>query len=152
VDPIVTYTGSAPSVGTDTISFSFLQDYFDDSVGSWAGNYTESIPLSLSSLAGPGSSASGELFYDGAGVGPESLSGPGSSIFTQTTALDFGAQNTADTLSAAFNFEFVFGAGTQPNASAASVTPEPMTVILCGFGLVAVYGARRRNLRSRTAA
>jgi len=150
VDPVVTYTGSAPSAGTDTINFSLLQDYFDAACCTWAGDYTESVPLTLSSLAGPGSTVSGELLYDGQSVGLVGPFGPGSYSVTKTTTLDFGALNNADTLSAAFNFQFVFGAGTLPDASAASTTPEPAGLILSGIGLLSLIGLRRQ-IRSRIA-
>jgi hypothetical protein len=148
VTPIVTYLGSAPSVANDTIDFALFQNYFDTSCCSWAGTYTETVPLSLSALAGPGSSVSGQLFFDGQGIGLVGPYGPGTYLQTVSAPMDFGALDTNPSLSAEFDFSFVFGAGTQPGVSAsASTVPEPVTAIPSGLGLILIGLARRRRNR-----
>jgi hypothetical protein len=147
VTPTVTYTGSTPITTTDTISFAMDQSYFDTTPGSWAGAYTETVPLELSSSAGAGSTIAAELFYDGEGLGLVGPYGPGSYFVQNTENLDFGAEDTSDTLSAEYDFSFVFAPGAQPGATAASVaTPEPATIIPGGFCLVLLFfNVRRRN-------
>ena len=111
INPLVTYIGTMPSVATDTLDFSMFQSYFDTSCCTWAGLYSESIPLYLSNLAGPGSSISGELFYDGQGVGLVGPYGPGAYSETRSANLDFGNLNTSPFLAAEYDFSFVFWSG-----------------------------------------
>jgi hypothetical protein len=154
-DPTVTYMGASPSVAADTLTLTMFQNYFDTTPGSWAGNYTETIPLSISASAPAGSSAEGQITYDGMSVG---LVGPitsGSMTKTITTALDFGALDTSNTLAAQAVLTFTFGKGAPTGASvsslAAPAVPEPALVIPGGLCLLAmVFAARRRN-RSRVA-
>lgn len=138
IDPTVTYTGSGPSLGTDTVDFDFFQDYYDPSCCTWAGTYTESVPLNAAGAFGAGSQMSGELFYDGVGVGlvgPDPA--PGSYFVTQSNNLDFGADDTIATLSADYNFHYTFGEGTEPGATEyASNAPEPLSFVLCWSGIV----------------
>src|ERR1035441_10516292 len=61
VNPAVTYEGSAATTGLDTINFDMLLSYFDPRPGSWAGTYTETIPLQVSSSVGAGSNVSVQL-------------------------------------------------------------------------------------------
>jgi hypothetical protein len=148
VDPVITYIGGAPSVGTDTLNFSLLQDYFDPSCCTWAGTYFETVPLISVGSFGPGSEMSGELLVDAESVGLVGpYSSPGSYLVTTSTFLDFGAADTNAILSDQFNIYDTFGAGTLPGASqSASPTPEGRTAILCGLGLLVWgYRMRRRN-------
>lgn len=148
INPIVTYKGSAPSLGTDTIQLSALQNYFDPSCCTWAGTYTESVPLVAGGVFGAGSQMSGQLFYDLVGLGQVGpFAAPGSYFQTRSANLDFGALDTSDTLAADFDFDFTFGAGTSPGAvEGASSTPEPASFVLCGLGLLAITsGVYRRN-------
>jgi hypothetical protein len=148
INPIVTYTGAAPSLGTDTIHLSALQNYFDPSCCTWAGTYTESVPLVGVGSFGTGSQMSGQLFYDLVGVGLVGpFAAPGSYSQTKSANLDFGALDTSDTLAADFDFDFTFGQGTLPGAAeGASSTPEPASFVLCGLGLLALtWGVCRRN-------
>jgi hypothetical protein len=148
INPIATYTGTAPSLGADTITLNGLQNYFDPSCCTWAGTYTESVPLVGTGSFGAGSLMSGELFYDLIGVGPVGpLAAPGSYLETKSASLDFGALDTSDTLAADFQFNFTFGAGTLNGAAeGASSTPEPASFVLCGLGLLAMtWGVYRRN-------
>lgn len=148
IDPVINYLGVAPTVGTDTLNLSFLQNYFDPTCCTWAGTYTESVPLVANGNFGPGSQMSAELFYDGVGVGPVGpLAAPGSYFVSQSSNLDFGAGDTADTLSADYEFHFIFGAGTMPGASQTGVTPEPAPMMLCGLGLLLLGSAMRRRSR-----
>jgi hypothetical protein len=151
-DPAVTYMGASPSVGTDVLNLTLFQNYFDTTCCTWAGDYTESIPLNLSASAGPGSSVSGELLYDGQSVGLVGPFGPGSNTGTLTTSLDFGALNSADTLAAQFKIYLTFGAGTLSGASATSpAVPEPALMVPGGLCLLALAFAARRQNRSRVA-
>lgn len=146
VDPVVTYEGPSPSVAADVITFDLLQNYEDTIIGSWAGLYTESIPLIVDAAGG---TAEGQLLYDNVGVGLVGPDGPGSYFVTQSANLDFGDLDTSDTLMADYNFVFNFAAGTTAGESVSSVTPEPVMFIPCGLGLILLtYGVRRRN-RSR---
>ena len=148
INPIVTYTGAAPSLGTDTIHLAALQNYFDPSCCTWAGTYTESVPLVATGGFGAGSQMSGQLFYDLVGVGLVGpYAAPGSYFQTKSANLDFGALDTSDTLAAEFDFDFTFGQGTLPGAAeGASSTPEPASFVLCGLGLLALTGGvYRRN-------
>jgi hypothetical protein len=152
VEPVITYVGASPSADTDTVNLALLQNYFDSSAGSWAGTYTEDVPLDLGGPVGPGSTISGELFYDGVGVGLAGPFGPGSNFVTESASLDFGANDTSDTLSAAFDFAVQFGAGTQPGASADAVTtPEPMMALPFGLSLILIACGVCWRHRSRIA-
>ena len=150
INPIVTYTGAAPSLGTDTIQLSALQNYFDPSCCTWAGTYTESVPLVATGGFGAGSQMSGQLFYDLVGVGMVGpFAAPGSYSQTKSANLDFGALDTSDTLAADFVLDFTFGQGTLPGAAeGASSTPEPESFVLCGLGLVALCGGVYRRKQS----
>jgi hypothetical protein len=149
INPVVTYTGVAPSHGTDTIHIDALQNYFDPSCCTWAGAYTESVPLVAQGSFGAGSQMSAQLFYDLIGVGQVGpLAAPGSYLITKTSNLDFGALDTSDTLAADFEFDFTFAQGTLPGAgeNASTATPEPASLVLCGLGMLAMtWGAYRRN-------
>lgn len=147
VDPTVSYIGSSASVGNDLLTFSFYQNYYDNSPGNWDGSYTESIPLMTAGNVGAGTSADGELFYDGQGlgiVGPYSL---GNHFGTNTMTLT-GLNDP--TLSAQYLFQYSFKAGTQTGAGfmspPASAVPEPSeTLPLAALGLGAcVFAVRRR--------
>jgi hypothetical protein len=152
INPVLTYTGVAPSLGTDTIHISAQQDYFDPSCCTWAGTYTESVPLVAVGGFGAGSQMSAELFYDLVGVGEVGpLAAPGSYLQTKSANLDFGSLDTADTLDAYFGFNFTFGKGTLPGATegaSAAATPEPASFVLCGLGLLALTGGVYRRNRS----
>jgi hypothetical protein len=152
VDPSVAYLGAEPTAGADTIDFTLFQSYFDTSCCSWAGTYSESVPLSLSALAGPGSTVAGELFYDGQGVGLAGPYGPGNYLVNESASLDFGASDSNPELTADFSFAFQFAAGTLPGAISSSIppTPEPALSIPCGLGLILLGSVRRWRNRSRT--
>jgi hypothetical protein len=146
VDPVVTYIGTTPSAGSDTITFDYLLDYFDDSAGSWAGTYYESGQLNVTA---PGS-LSAQLLYDSLSVGLATQTGIGTTTFSNSKSLAFGALDTSDTLSADYNFVFNFSAGTTEGANdsapSISATPEPAMAVPCGLCLLlATWQVRRRN-------
>jgi hypothetical protein len=152
INPIVTYTGAGPSAGTDTIQLSALQNYFDPSCCTWAGTYTESVPLAAAGGSfGAGSQMSGQVFYDNVGVGLVGpFAAPGSYSQTKSANLDFGPLDTSDTLDADFVFDFTFGQGTLTGAAegASSAAPEPASFVLCGLGLLALGRGVYRRKRS----
>ncbi len=154
VDPIVTYTGSSPSVGNDVVTFDLYQSYYDSGPGTWDGLYTETIPLNMSGNVGAGSTVSGELFYytdedpTPQGLGLAGPFGPGSNTGTSSatlTGLD------GDNLVAEFEFTYDFEAGTIPGAGASS-TPEPAQALPLGLALLGIAGyrvaARRRAFQT----
>jgi len=147
VDPVVTYIGASPSVGSDVIAFDFFQNYYDASAGTWNGAYTETVPLALLGNVGAASTVSAELFYDGQGLGLVGPFGPGYH-FGQNTETLTGL--TAATLTAEYEFNFDFAAGTQTGASASSATPEPYEALPLGLALAGLVCSRlvvRRSSR-----
>ena len=148
IDPAATYIGASPSVGNDDIAFDFFQNFYDNSPGSWDGSYTESVPLNISGNVGAGSTASGQLFYDGQSlplVGPFGLG----SHLGQNTATLTGL--TDPTLAAEYELVFDFQAGTQTGAGdsspAASSVPEPYEALPLGLALGCVAWNRRAARR-----
>ncbi len=151
IDPTVTYIGSGPTLGTDTIVLDFYQNYYDPSCCTWAGTYTESVPLTANGDFGAGSEMQGELFYDGVGVGEVGpYAAPGTYFVTESNNLDFGALDSSATLSADYNFQYTFGAGTDPGAGQTSATPEPAPFVLCGSALVLGSIVFMRRNKART--
>jgi hypothetical protein len=149
IDPEFTYEGTSPSVKNDTLDLSFSQGYFDTSCCTWAGTYTESVPLSLGASAGPKSTISGQLLYDGKSVGLVGPFGPGTYFVTQSANLDFGALDDSPDLLGDYQFSVKFARGALPGASAGSTnTPEPVTPLLCGLGLIMLGGFARSRKRS----
>jgi hypothetical protein len=144
--PTVTYTGASPTAQVDSITLALTQPYFDNSPGTWDGAYTESIPFTIGGTVGAGTSATGQLFYDGQGLGLVTANGAGS-FFTTNTANLTGL--TGDTLTADYDFTFNFGAGTNAGGVINSVaTPEPAEVLPVGLGLAGflfMIARRRRN-------
>jgi hypothetical protein len=149
IAPIFTYEGNTPSIGTDQIDLSFSQGYFDTSCCTWAGTYTETVPLALAASAGPGSTISGQLLYDGKSVGLVGPFGPGAYFVTQSANLDFGALDDSPVLLGDYQFSVKFAADTKPGSSAGSTnTPEPVTPLLCGLGLIMLGCFARSRKRS----
>ncbi len=144
--PVVEYTGAGPSAGNDVINFTLLQDYVDPLPGTWAGSYTETVNLKATGTFGAGSTMSGQLLYDGVGLpvaGP--FAAPGSYVVSNTEPLDFGPLDTSNFLAAMYQFNFAFNAGTQPDASADSPTPEPVMMAPGGLALLAFGGLWSRR-------
>jgi hypothetical protein len=142
VTPVVMYTGSAPAAGTDRITFDLLQNYFDNSPGTWDGNYTETLPLVNS--AGRGSTLSAQLIIDGQGLPVAGPFGPGS-YYLQNTAYLSGL--TGDILSWDYQFQFDFPATTTLRgarmARLESPVPEPCLMFPCGIALMLLTVASR---------
>jgi hypothetical protein len=140
VNPVVTYTGASPSTTNDVITFNFFQNYYDASPGSWDGAYTETIPLNISGSVGAGSTASGELFYGGQGLGLVGPFGLGSHVGQNTVTL---SGLTASTLSAEYEFTFDFEPGTLTGGSDnSSPIPEPYQALPLGLALAGLVGRR----------
>ncbi|HMF79462.1 MAG TPA: PEP-CTERM sorting domain-containing protein [Bryobacteraceae bacterium] len=153
INPTVAYTGVAPTAQLDTITLSYTQPYFDNSPGSWDGVYSQNIPFNISGVA-PGSTFSGQLSYDGQGLGLITATGNGS--FNGSNSANLTGLN-GDTLTAVFDFTFNFGAGATPGAlanSPAGVVPEPSEMLPVGLGLAGflfVVARRRRDSLKKTA-
>jgi hypothetical protein len=153
VNPTFIYAGAAPSSGNDTITFDLYQFYFDAECCTWAGTYSESVPLFLSSTAGPGSTIAGQLLFDGQSVGLVGPFGPGDYLVSESAALDFGFSDNSPFLLADYQFTAQFDAGTLPGAGASgAATPEPAMDLVCGLGLILFVCIARRQNRPRIAA
>jgi hypothetical protein len=148
IDPAVTYTGITPSVGNDVINFNFFQNFYSDSPGTWDGAYTENIPISISGDVGAGTTATGQLLYDGQSIGLEGPYGPGYNDGTNSknlTGLD------APTLAGEYEFTYDFAAGSQPGSGGSSpapptATPEPAQTLPLAFaGMILIAIARWRR-------
>jgi hypothetical protein len=137
-------TATNAVTNTDTFSFDVLQNFFDNSPGTWAGNYTEAAAGTLAS----GESLSCNLYYDGSNVGTIGpLTGP--MAFNQTMSNNLtGSKFTADTLSADSQFIFTFDAG-DPAGTTGGInvaTPEPAeTIPAAGFYIAGFYWLRTRR-------
>ncbi len=150
VNMTATYTGTMATTATDTFVVDVFQNIFDDSPGSWAGDYTNATGATVGSGLGAGSSFSVNLFWDGVPVG---LLGPYTTpgMYNQfiTSSLDFGDQDGAALLQGDYRFYFTVGAGTGPGEVDASTpyTPEPAETaplaLLLAFGGYRLW--RRRN-------
>lgn len=148
-----TYVGDGPSTGTDVLTLDLLQNFFNTTVGTWNGPYSESVPVNIFGNVGAGTSSTAQLLVDGQSIGALGPFGPGSSLGQATTTL---SGLTGDTLTEDFNFVFTFEPGTAPGAgsvvSATPSVPEPSTLLMFGFGLAAVVTAtkaRRKQDKNR---
>jgi hypothetical protein len=146
VDPVATYTGASPSVGNDVIDFSFYQNFYDATPGTWDGDYSESVALSMQGNVGAGSTAEGELFWDGQGLGLVGPSGPGYFVGKNTVSLT-GLNDS--TLSAEYDFTYDFQAGTQQGAGVSSPAPEPSEAVAVMVAVAAAMLWRRRSSRCK---
>lgn len=147
--PLVTYTGNktqgnVAAVATDVLALDLLQDF--TSPGNnvvWDGTYNESIPIHLSAA---GSSATGNVTYDGQSVGVLGpVSGPGNFTLTNSKAL---AGLDGNTLVSDYNITFTFNGGTSVGTSASSPAPEPVQTIPVALGLIALLAAKTRKSRT----
>jgi hypothetical protein len=147
INPAATYTGASPSLGNDVITFNFFQNIYDDSPGSWDGLYTETVPLALYGNVGAGSTVSGELFWDGQGlglVGPFGVGYHSGQNSATLTGLD------DPTLAAEYEFTYDFQAGTQPGGGGDSPVPEPYEALPLGLALSGCVVWRRLAARQRS--
>jgi hypothetical protein len=143
-NPTVTYTGGAATAQADVIEIKFDQLFTDPLATNWDGTYSEHIPLKFEG-AGAGSTATGELSYDGMGIGLLTFGGPD----TLSKALT-GLNGT--TLTASYDVTYDFAAGTTPGASAtSSTTPEPAEALPVGLGLAGIGFALTRRNRKKSA-
>jgi hypothetical protein len=146
----ITYSGNNGATSQpDTLTLDLFQNLFDDTPGSWAGTFSEVIPIILTAPAG--STAQGQLLWDGTGVGLAGPYGPGTWNYTNTTHLDFGASDPLSILAGDYNQVVTFATGTTAGIVFTN-TPEPMTAIPCGLGVLLVWYVARRRDSSRIAA
>jgi hypothetical protein len=147
-EPTVTYTGTSATTTADDITLDMFENYYTSGVGvNWNGAYTEDAALVLSG-AGPGSSLTAQLCYDGTCLAALTQSGNGSSTKTNTQTL---TGLTGNTLSAEYEFTFDFAPGTSSGSTGSSPPsiPEPAQTLPVGLALLsfACYHvvARRRS-------
>lgn len=139
-DLSVTYTGSGPSTGDDSIRIDDLQDFYNNLPGTWDGNYTENVPV----IVGSGTTFQANLCYNGGQstacvgqVGP--LGGGTYSPYFETYLSGLG---TGDYLAGDFDFVFNFPAGTEPGTSInlpASIVPEPSQSVPLAIGFLVLF-------------
>jgi hypothetical protein len=146
INPVATFV-SGPSTTTDTITFDFFQNYYTNiSNPTWDGTYTETVPLDIEGPVASGSTASGELFYDGQGLGLVGPVGPGfhyKQNMVALTGLDLS------TLSAEYEFTYTFAPGTTGGSISSPSIPEPAeTLPLALLGLGSCGFALRRRAKS----
>jgi hypothetical protein len=148
IDLSATYTGSSPSTSADTIRVDELQDFFNNTPGTWDGNYTEVVPV----IVGNGSTFQANLCYNGGSstqcvgqVGPVGTGTYNYNLSNNLTGLGGG-----DYLSADFDLIFNFADGTLPGTTldVLSSIPEPapripVAVALMG-GICAMWVRRRK--------
>jgi hypothetical protein len=152
IDLSATYTGSSPSTSADTIQVDELQDFFDNTPGTWDGNYTEVVPV----IVGNGATFQANLCYNGGlstqcvgQVGPVGAGTYNSSLSSNLVGLGGG-----DYLAADFQFVFNFSDGTLPGTTVdvRSSVPEPsqrIAVALALLGGLCGMLIRRRKLSLR---
>ena len=143
------YTGATASVGNDVLTFDILQNYFDNSPGTFDGTYTENVPVTLGTNVGAGSNITAQLFYDGKGVGLVGPFGVGTNYASKSANL---TGLTGDYLDADFNFTFDFMAGSQPGSggTVSSTTPEPAQLLPFGGSLLLAALLLSHQSRKRT--
>lgn len=124
--PTVTYLDNngniwTPAVQTDVLSLVMFQNFYDPTGSSWDGQYCQSIPLSVTSLA----RANGNTYFDGDGIGFITAQ-PGISNQSSCANLGFTAsQNASATMSTQTLLDFTFLGGNLQGASISSVAPPP---------------------------
>jgi hypothetical protein len=140
------YLGSSPTASADTLTVDVFQNFFNSSPGNWDGTYPES---SGDIDAGPGRSVSVQAFWGGQAL---PLLGPYSSPTPNKLASGDLIGLNGDTLTGELQVTFDFAAGTNPGASASSLSvssavPEPGFMPV-GFALL---GAGAFFVRKRAA-
>jgi hypothetical protein len=161
--PTVTYEGNSihggiPAVAQDTITLDMLQDFtYPGNNISWAGTYSEKLPLVLSP---PGSQASGQVLYStvtGTGTtvdagGTVGELGPvfGTGVYTLTGMNNISPLD-GNYLAADFQFTFQFQGGTATKVgdyiSSPGAVPEPAQTIPAAMGLVGLLLFKARKVR-----
>jgi len=145
VFPTVEYLsngGSTNSLG-DALTLDFLQDFFDDSPGTFNGTYVESAPLNLAAKT----SVTTNLFWDGQAVGALGpFVGPGT--FNPSTSNNLTGL-TGNYLDGDFQFTFTFAAGATPGTAATlPPVPEPAQTVPAGLALIVMACIRLNRKRS----
>jgi hypothetical protein len=161
--PTVTYEGNTihggvPAIAQDTVTLDMLQDFtYPGNNISWAGKYTETLPLVLTP---GGSQASGQVLYStvtGSGTtvdagGTVGELGPafGSGMYTLKGMNNISPLD-GNYLAADFQFTFQFAGGTATPVgsyiSSPGAVPEPAQTIPAAMGLVGLLLFKVRKLR-----
>ena len=135
--PIITYTGnngntSAASAGADILTLNLFQNFYDSNPGVWSSPppYCEQFGATIAT----GNTASGDLMFDGQGIGVLSQ-GPGTKSQTACAGLQFtAAQDASSYLNGDFDEVFTFAKSTAAGTvTSVTPTPEPTTL---GLGLL----------------
>ena len=152
IDLSATYTGTSPSTSADTIQVDELQDFYNNTPGTWDGNYTEVVPV----IVGNGATFQANLCYNGGSftqcvgqVGPLDTGTYNNNLSSNLVGLGGG-----DYLAADFDFIFNFPDGTLPGTSidVPSSVPEPsqrVPVALALLGCLCAMLVRGRKFSSR---
>lgn len=140
------YIGGSPTGQADDITIDILQDFTVPGTYSLAGTYDEGAFVGISSGAGPGSSYSFQILYNGDSVG---LLGPYTTSGTHDSSKDLSLSGTSLDADAQFTFDFAKGTTT---GSYMTTTPEPGGIIpiavILALGL-GVPAFRRVRLASK---
>jgi hypothetical protein len=122
---------SATAATADTITLDLLQDFLDPNLAKWDGTYSESIPLVLPVA---GSTAKGQVFYDGQTVG---LLGPvsGTGVYSLGPVSTPLSPLNGSLLAADYQLTFTFPKGTLAGGLSSSPSPEPAEAYSMAIGL-----------------
>lgn len=142
IDLSVTYVGIGPSTSADIIRIDELQDFYNSLPGTWDGNYTEGVPVSV----GTGTTFEANVCYNGGSstqcvgqVGPVGAGTYNFNLDTHLTGLGGG-----DYLAADFYFILDFPEGTAPGTNISiPPIPEPAQTVPVALALAGLLCATR---------
>jgi len=149
-------TGTGPSVAADTFSVNVLEDIYDPSCCTWAGTFTESIPVVITPGVGTSTSSAVQFLWDDESVGLVTFTGPGN--YYRFVSTNLGSYPPCDVfcdpyLQGDARAVFSFGAGSQYgsaiNVLSTLPTPEPVEMLpVAGLvlGLVWMRMRHRKNV------
>ena len=148
--------GTGPSVAADTFSVDVLENIYDPNCCTWAGTFTERIPVVITNGVGTPTSSAVQFLWDDESVGLVTFTGPGDHF--QFVSTNLGSYPPCDVfcdpyLQGDARAVFSFGAGTLDGSSINVVsslpTPEPVEVFpVAGLvlGLLWMRMRQRKNV------